>query len=159
MRAGFQIGRPFLPYQFMVVVPLFDKEQWIGGDYSYASVITKDGKLRTASMLSFNVIEHLFHLIKRSTDIQNSTYFIYGHSEGGQFVHRLVLFLPEARYARAVAANPGWYTIPTFEMTYRRSERCCSVLIVDAWKDARGFYESLGWTPPDSELTRIGRFV
>ncbi|HET7158235.1 MAG TPA: hypothetical protein VFI62_04520, partial [Burkholderiales bacterium] len=37
---------------------------------------------------------------------------------GGQFVHRLVLLLPEARYARAVAANPGWYTRPTFAIDY-----------------------------------------
>jgi GNAT superfamily N-acetyltransferase len=32
--------------------------------------------------------------------------------------------------------------------------RGCSVLIVDAWKDARGFFESLGWTPPDVILLR-----
>ena len=105
-------------YQFMVVVPLFDREQWGGGNYSYASVIAKDGKPRAASMWSFTVIEHLFDLIKRSTGNQSPTYFIYGHSEGGQFVHRLVLFLPEARYARAVAANPGWYTLPTFSVKY-----------------------------------------
>jgi poly(3-hydroxybutyrate) depolymerase len=105
-------------YQFMVVAPLFDKEQWGGADYSYASVVAKDGKLQAASMWSFNLIEHLFDLIKRSTGNQNSTYFIYGHSEGGQFVHRLVLFLPEARYARAVAANPGWYTMPTFDVKF-----------------------------------------
>ena len=37
-------------YQFMVVVPLFDKEQWGGGDYSYASVIAKQGKLQAASI-------------------------------------------------------------------------------------------------------------
>jgi poly(3-hydroxybutyrate) depolymerase len=105
-------------YQFMVVIPLFDKEQWAGGDYSYASVIAKDGKLQAASMWSFTVIEHLFDLIKRSTGNQNPNYFIYGHSEGGQFVHRLVLFLPDARFARAVAANPGWYTMPTFDVKF-----------------------------------------
>jgi hypothetical protein len=33
-------------------------------------------------------------------------------------VHRLVLLLPEARYARAVAANPGWYTMPTFDVRF-----------------------------------------
>lgn len=32
--------------------------------------------------------------------------------------------------------------------------RGCSVLIADVWKDARGFYESLGWSPPDAILLR-----
>ena len=105
-------------YQFMVVVPLFDKEQWGGGDYSYASLIAKDGTPQPKSMWSFMVIERLFDFIKRSTGNGNPQYLIYGHSEGGQFVHRLVLFLPEARFARAVAANPGWYTVPNFGVKY-----------------------------------------
>jgi predicted N-acetyltransferase YhbS len=32
--------------------------------------------------------------------------------------------------------------------------RGCVVLIADVWKDAKGFYESLGWTPPDAILLR-----
>jgi predicted esterase len=105
-------------YKFMVVAPLFDSEQWGGGEYSYASVVSKEGKLRDASMWSFNVVEHLFDAIKGATGNESSTYFLYGHSEGGQFVHRLVLFLPDARYAKAVAANPGWYTMPTFDIKF-----------------------------------------
>ena len=32
--------------------------------------------------------------------------------------------------------------------------RGCTVLVSDVWKDARGFYESLGWSPPDVVLLR-----
>ena len=32
--------------------------------------------------------------------------------------------------------------------------RGCAILIADVWKDARGFYERLGWTPPDVILLR-----
>jgi poly(3-hydroxybutyrate) depolymerase len=105
-------------YRFMVVAPRFDEKQWGGGDYSYASVIPKGTTLQASSMWSFNVVEHLFDAIKDATGNQRPDYFIYGHSEGGQFVHRLVLFLPEARYAKAVAANPGWYTMPTFDVKF-----------------------------------------
>lgn len=103
---------------FMVVAPLFDREQWGRGTYSYASITGRDGKPQDPSLWSFNVIEHLFDAIKAATGNANPRYFIYGHSEGGQFVHRLVLLLPEARYARAVAANPGWYTRPTLTIGY-----------------------------------------
>ena len=60
-------------YGFMVVAPLFDLGQWAGGDYSYASVMTKDGKVRDASMWSFGVIEHLFDAIKDATGNQSPT--------------------------------------------------------------------------------------
>ena len=104
-------------YAFMVVAPLFDPDQW-GSGYSYASVVGREGKIQEASMWSFSVIEHLFDAVKEATGNQSAKYFIYGHSEGGQFVHRLVLLLPNARYARAVAANPGWYTMPRFDIKF-----------------------------------------
>jgi len=43
----------------------------------------------------------------------HSSYDIVGHSAGGQFVHRLVLFVPEARFRRAVVSSPGRYAFPS----------------------------------------------
>lgn len=105
-------------YGFMVISPLFDPAQWAGGDYSSGRVVSRDRKLRDPSQWSFSVIEHLFDAVKEATGNQSSDYFIYGHSEGGQFVHRLVLLLPDARYGKAIAANPGWYTMPRFDVKF-----------------------------------------
>ena len=105
-------------FGFMVVAPLFDSQQWGGGTYSYASVANKTSGLRDESLWSYTVIEHLFDAIKNATGNTRPRYFIYGHSEGGQFVHRLVLLLPNAHYEKAVAANPGWYTMPRFDIKY-----------------------------------------
>ena len=54
-------------YGFMVFAPLFDEEQWGHGQYSYASVVDRHGKIRDPSLWSFNVIEHLFDAIKGAT--------------------------------------------------------------------------------------------
>jgi len=105
-------------YGFMVLAPLFDAEAWGSGEYSYASVIGRDGAIRDASKWSYTVIERLFDAVKAATGNESSRYLLYGFSEGGQFVHRLVLLLPTARYAKAVAANPGWYTMPRFDITF-----------------------------------------
>jgi hypothetical protein len=102
---------------FMVLAPLFDDETWRGA-YAGSKVFTQGGKAVDASWWSFNVIEHLFDAVKTATGNRNTTYFLYGHSEGGQFVHRLVWFLPEARFAKAVAANPGWYTMPDLAVAF-----------------------------------------
>ncbi|HET6323235.1 MAG TPA: hypothetical protein VFG04_00940 [Planctomycetaceae bacterium] len=105
-------------YGFMVLAPLFDEEQWGQGQYSYASVVTKSGRIRDPAKWSFTVVEHLFDEVKAATGNTNPQYFLYGFSEGGQFVHRLVLLLPQARYARAVVGTPGWYTMPRFDVKY-----------------------------------------
>jgi pimeloyl-ACP methyl ester carboxylesterase len=43
---------------------------------------------------------------------------IFGHSSGGQIAHRLVLFNPNTKANRIVAANSGWYTLPSFSTEY-----------------------------------------
>ncbi len=101
---------------FMVIAPLFDVETW-GSTYSNGQGLMRDGKATNPDTWSFSVIEHLFDAIKTATGNKSATYRIYGHSEGGQFVHRLVWFLPEARYDKAVVANPGWYTMPDLSIS------------------------------------------
>ena len=105
-------------YGLMVIAPLFDAGQWPSGAYSYASVMSQAGRRYDPSQWSFSVIEHLFDDVKSATGNPAATYYLYGHSEGGQFVHRLVTLLPAARYSRAVAANAGWYMMPNFGVKY-----------------------------------------
>lgn len=102
---------------FTVIAPLFDENTW-GGEYAGAKVFAQGAKAGDAAQWSFSVIEQLFDAIKAATKNRNQTYLIYGHSEGAQFVHRLVWFLPNARYSKAVAANAGWYTMPDFDTAF-----------------------------------------
>ena len=38
---------------------------------------------------------------------------MFGHSAGGQVLHRLAIFRPNNKADRILASNSGWYTIPT----------------------------------------------
>ncbi len=60
-------------------------------------------------------VERAFEVIRRTLLGNQPGYFMFGHSAGAQFTHRLLTFLPEARVIRAVAANAGWYTMPIEE--------------------------------------------
>ncbi len=102
---------------FIVVAPLFDAKVW-GEDYSNPRSKGADGRLRDDAKTSFGLIEHLFDSLKAATGNTQPRYLIYGFSEGGQFVHRLVLTQPEARYARAVIGTPGWYTMPDLDTNW-----------------------------------------
>ena len=63
-------------------------------------------------------IEDIFDAVRNANGFSRARYDIYGHSAGAQFLHRLVLFKPAARYRVAVAANAGWYAMPDFAVSY-----------------------------------------
>jgi hypothetical protein len=60
----------------------------------------------------YSEVEHVFEAVRQSFDGQQRGYYLFGHSAGAQFVHRLLTFIPNARVLGAVAANAGWYTLP-----------------------------------------------
>jgi len=60
----------------------------------------------------FNDFDRLFEYIVTATGSERQKYDIFGHSAGGQILHRLALFRPKSRAGRIVAANAGFYTLP-----------------------------------------------
>ena len=70
------------------------------------------------SQWAFSYIEPLFDEIQSQIDRDLTSYDIVGHSAGAQFAHRFVLFEPEGRYRRVVAANAGWYSAPTPQVDF-----------------------------------------
>ncbi|KKK94929.1 hypothetical protein LCGC14_2677920 [marine sediment metagenome] len=105
--------------KFLLVVPEFSEKYYKGSkQYNLGNMFTSSGARINESKWSFSAIEHLFDHIKRSTHLTSPTYDIYGHSAGAQFVHRLILFKPKARINKAISANAGWYTFPTFRKAF-----------------------------------------
>lgn len=70
------------------------------------------------SSWTFSLIEPLFDYVKQQTGNTRSSYDIFGHSAGAQFVHRYMTFKPDNRVGKAIAANAGWYTVPDFDIDY-----------------------------------------
>ena len=66
----------------------------------------------TLNAANYAEIERAFDAMRSSLGGRQTGYYLFGHSAGAQFVHRLVTFLPQARVLGAVAANAGWYTLP-----------------------------------------------
>lgn len=109
---------------FIVIAPEFTVREFPGNDnYSLGSM--KDGKGSDTS--SFSFIEPIFDLAKSSTGNRSERYFLFGHSAGAQFVHRYLYFVPEARVAKAVSANAGWWTLPDREVDFPYGLRGSSI--------------------------------
>ena len=105
-------------YGFMVFAPEFNSTDFPGGSSYIIGNVYQDGNyptiqtLNNESVWTFSIVEPLFDYIKTNSGSNALTYNMFGHSGGGQFVHRFVLIKPDARYYKAVAANSGWYTVP-----------------------------------------------
>ncbi len=113
-------------YNVLVLSPEYSEknypEFW---SYNLAGMISdvKINKERTA-MTSFKISENpnewiyedfdrIFNLSKEKLNLQTDTYDLFGHSAGGQILHRLAIFKPDNKANRILASNSGWYTLPT----------------------------------------------
>lgn len=105
--------------QFILVVPEFDFELYPQNEsYNLANIISDSGDINPSEQWIFNHIESIFDQVKYLTGSTAETYNIYGHSSGAQFVHRMLMLKPEARIDIAIAANSGWYTLPSFDQAF-----------------------------------------
>lgn len=60
----------------------------------------------------YNDFDRIFEMVNEELDLKTSTYDMFGHSAGGQILHRFAIFHPNNKANRILAANSGWYTIP-----------------------------------------------
>ena len=92
-------------YSCLVVVPEFalanyPDDQW----YPLGNMIAPSGTAwNPKANWTYTAIEHIFDDVRGKTGATGPTYLLFGHSAGAQFVHRLVTFLPEARFEGALS--------------------------------------------------------
>jgi pimeloyl-ACP methyl ester carboxylesterase len=109
---------------FIVIAPEFSEQNYPGGDGYNLGNIFLDGDNPSANTLnaaadwSLSVIEPLFDFVKSQINNNNETYYVFGHSAGAQFAHRLMLFKPNVRISKAVLSAAGWYTFPDESVTF-----------------------------------------
>lgn len=66
----------------------------------------------------FDDFDRIFRAVRQELGLETETYDLFGHSAGGQILHRLALFAPSRHHGRILAANSGWYTLPTWEEAF-----------------------------------------
>ena len=98
----------------LVLAPQFAETYYPGDAYMFGDMLDPALKIRPKDQWALTAIERLFDAVRHDLALSQSDYDIVGFSGGGQFVHRLVLFVPEARFRRAVAASAGRYVFPSW---------------------------------------------
>jgi len=96
----------------LVIVPEFQADAYSDASYNLGNMMDDDHNVRPREDWSFTFLEALVDYVISDVGSQVKHYNMFGHSAGGQFVHRFMEFTPANRVRTAVAANAGWYTVP-----------------------------------------------
>ncbi|MDO9077642.1 MAG: hypothetical protein Q7U72_09365 [Brevundimonas sp.] len=103
----------------VIVAPEFDRGAFPGArEFNLGWMFDADGTPRARDRWSFSIVDLAFDAAAARFGSRRTTYGLFGHSAGGQFVHRFMLFMPTTRVERAISANSGWYTLPTLEQPF-----------------------------------------
>jgi len=111
-------------YNFIVIAPKFSAENFPLGDGYNLGNVYEDGDNPSTTTLnneeewSFSVIEPLFDSVVSALSLTQEKYNLFGFSAGAQFVHRFILFKPNARFEKVVAGAAGWYTVPDTSIAF-----------------------------------------
>jgi poly(3-hydroxybutyrate) depolymerase len=118
-RQACDIAAPYVAaHDAIVLAPQFAEDYYPGDAYVFGNMLDASGRLLPKSAWALTAIERLFDLVRGEIGVRRTDYDIVGFSGGAQFVHRLALFVPEARFRRAVAASAGRYAFPSWTETF-----------------------------------------
>ncbi len=129
-------------YNLLIVSPSYPEQEYNYGDYHLGGVV-KDLNLSKGvsfkkgtnqvhideNVLEFNVndneedwifsdFDRIFNIIKKATKSNQRKYDMFGHSAGGQILHRSVLLYPNLKADRILASNAGTYTFPDYKTNF-----------------------------------------
>ena len=110
---GLENWKPFAEKEGVVIIaPEYRKPYYEENEYQFGGVMQERLGVELAPVESwtYNSVELLFDLFKNETGNESQLYDMFGHSAGGQFTHRFLMAVPNARVNKAVAANPGSWT-------------------------------------------------
>ena len=103
----------------LIVAITFPKEAWPDAvTYNNGHVLDESGARRPREAWSQAIPGRVFALLREAGVTNRPQMYLWGHSAGGQFVHRLLATQPLGLFEAVGAANSGWYTLPTLQRPY-----------------------------------------
>lgn len=103
---------------FMFFIPWFSHEHFPTNRYQEVGVKDEKGDLVPAKQRTSAYVDSLLCHILRFSGTGENKVTLYGHSAGGQFVHRFMMMNKSPFVKKAIIGNPGWFTFPDLGENY-----------------------------------------
>lgn len=106
-------------HNLLIVALTFSNEHYPeAGSYNNGLVIGKDDAIAPCEDWLYAVPARVLAALRKAGVTRRDKVRLFGHSAGGQFVHRLLATQAATPFEAAFAANSGWYTLPTLERRF-----------------------------------------
>ncbi len=106
-------------HNLLIVAPTFGNEHFPeAGGYNNGLVVGEDGTIAAQDDWLYAVPVRVLAALRQAGVTGRDKVKLFGHSAGGQFVHRLLATQSATPYEVAFPANSGWYTLPTLERRF-----------------------------------------
>jgi len=86
--------------------------------YNFGNLHAKDGTANARDRWTFGIDPRLFAALRAQGITTAPRYGLFGHSAGGQYVHRMLSFGYRDHVAVAVSANAGTYAMPDLTVNW-----------------------------------------
>lgn len=86
--------------------------------YHFGNMHNEDKSLNPRSVWTYGIVPRLFDALRAAGVTRTERYGMFGHSAGGQFVHRGLSLGYRDRVAVAIAANSGTYAMPDLSIAW-----------------------------------------
>uniref|UniRef100_UPI0038F6D65C hypothetical protein n=1 Tax=Streptomyces niveiscabiei TaxID=164115 RepID=UPI0038F6D65C len=106
-------------HNLLIVAPTFGNENFPKAEgYNNGLIVGEDGAIAAQDDWLYAVPARVLAALRKAGVTRRDKIKLFGHSAGGQFVHRLLATQAETPFETAFAANSGWYTLPTLERRF-----------------------------------------
>lgn len=97
----------------LVIAPEFPKDDFPGSAwYNFGNRTDEAGAATPREQWTYGVDQKVFTALRAQAQTERARYGVWGHSAGGQYVHRAISLGFRASVAAAVTANAGTYATP-----------------------------------------------
>ena len=111
--------KPAERHKLLIVAPTFSDEAYPEpGNYNNGRVYDDEGNLRPRDRWVYATPARVVEALREAGVMTQPKARIYGHSAGGQFVHRMVSTHGADCFSDIVAANAGWYSLPVLDRVF-----------------------------------------
>jgi len=106
-------------HNLLIVAPTFSDAIWPGVEsYNNGRVFSAGGNPRHVDGWTYALPARVVADIRAAEISDCEQVYLFGHSAGGQFVHRLMSSQPHTPYRAVSIGNPGWYSLPTLDLPF-----------------------------------------
>ncbi|QJR12269.1 hypothetical protein DSM104443_03354 [Usitatibacter rugosus] len=106
-------------HRLLIVAPTFPAEAFPGPEsYNNGLVVGEGGAIRAREQWLYGIPVRVIGALRAAGVTRRPKVRLFGHSAGGQFVHRLMAVEPHDAFEAVAPANSGWYTLPTLDRPF-----------------------------------------